>query len=63
MERVFGKDSHFIKLVKEIPSARSRWRLESIQDFEAPLVKLISDAKLGDTQLQRKFMIYMTTRQ
>lgn len=63
MERVFGKDSHFIKLVKELPSARSAWRLESIQDFEAPLVRLISDAKLWDKQLQRKFMIYMTTRQ
>lgn len=63
MERVFWKDSHFIKLIKEIPSARSSWKRESILDFEAPLVKLISEAKLGDPQLQRKFMIYMTTRQ
>jgi hypothetical protein len=46
LERVFGKDSHFVKLVKEIPSARSAWRLEGIQDFEAPLVKLIAEAKL-----------------
>lgn len=63
-ERVFWKDSHLVNLVHtQLASARSNWRLESIRDFESPLVKLIADSKLADTQLQRKYMIYMTTRQ
>lgn len=62
-ERVFGSDSHTMRVVFDrVDSARWDWAKESIE-FKGTATKLAFDAGLKDEQTQRKFMIAMTARQ
>lgn len=62
-ERVFGEDSFITRILWREPSAaRSRWSLEK-DVLESNMVRLVAKSWLSETHNQRKFMIYMTTRQ